>query len=212
MSFAYSLNVEPKTSSPLARNRWNATDLPAVALDNTSMRSIDQVGLAHDRLRAWLDEEDAVLLLGTQDRSKRKCRRTKRQNQKKVKSLGRVKDLQVEAGVFEFEERDKVTATWRKRTMSGVSDRAEAHEAVARAAVDEELEISEASQHHNAALHGDASLPRIPSEPAVDNDNVNNDGDIEATHVSVSGRKRSLLASDVVEKRRKRYRHDFYSN
>ena len=168
MSFAYSLNVEPKTSSPLARNRWNATDLPPVALENTTRSSIDQVGLAHDRLRAWLGEEDAAILLGTQDRSKRKRRRTKRQNQKKGTSLGRVKDLQVEAGVFEFEEREKVPATRRKRTMSGVSDRAEPHEAVARAAVDEELEISEASQHHNAALRGDASLPRIPSEPAVD--------------------------------------------
>ena len=219
MSFAYSLDLQPKRSSPLAQKAWTATDLPVVTETNTSKSSTDEVEHAHERLRAWLDEEDAEILLGAQSNSNRQQRKTKRQRQrqkaKKGRSLGRVKDQQIEAGVFKFEDRDKTTSKRRKRSVSSVSGSAEPDDAAGRSAVDEGREIEQESQRNIDALFGgglDTPFRSYTSEPAVEDDVAADEDDIDAMNVPGSGKKRSLSASEAVERSRKRYRHDFYSN
>jgi hypothetical protein len=99
--------------------------------------------------------------------------------------------------------------------VSAVSGSDGADAAGGRSANDQGLEVMQASQRNVDGLLGsglDTPFQSYASEPAVDDDVDTDEGDTEATHVSVSGGKRSLSASEAVERQRKRYHHNLYSD
>lgn len=207
MTYSYSLDLQPAKSSPLAKTVWNCSDLPAISGQGRNAKAFGQVLRAHDPGLSWLDNVEEELLL--RPRTKRK----KKQQRKRSVSLGRVKDLKIEAGVFNFPDEIENASTGPTSVTATGLNHVGLDATGAGGDVDRVSESVKDPQHMNqtsaAVAHGTSFLVGS-TEPVAKVEGWNGRG--EAMEVYVRARKRSNFVSDSVKRRRRRYYTDFTSD